>query len=378
MSLFQQLYAEILQDKQDFKTGKLKYIPLPFDRFGELFPGIQKGKNIIVTANSGVGKTKFIKFLVTNVIPNFIKNNKKLSCKIVYFAMEDNYRKFWKSIIAMYLYIEFEIEISETDLNSVGGELDDDVAEAIGKLNDVMEYLEEIIDVVDYINNPFGIYKYLRAYATMHGTFYDEDGNELPVDDVGNIGFKDEDGKIISHWTEYVPDDPYNFMFVVLDNLDHLIPEKNMTKGNPIREWTEKYAASLLCRKMGFTIFNLQQQVSSKEEKQFTVTGKNINEKLEPSLDGLGNSKESQRDMDLVLGIFAPNRYDIKDHRGYNIGILKNNYRQIRILKDRDFGRDGLRLHCFFDGACNYFAELPKPKDLSDDEYEQIKQWRIK
>ena len=73
--------------------------------------------------------------------------------------------------------------------------------------------------------------------------------------------------------------------------------------------------------------------------------------------------KNTKNDANIVLGLFAPNRFAIKEHYGYNIEILKDNYRCLSILKSRD-GESNIKVPLFFNGAADYFKILPKSDDV--------------
>lgn len=64
-----------------------------------------------------------------------------------------------------------------------------------------------------------------------------------------------------------------------------------------------------------------------------------------------------------MIGIFAPFRYDIEIHQGYDINFLQDNYRSIRFLKDRLSGLSG-RLGLYFARGVPYFEELPKAQSM--------------
>jgi hypothetical protein len=55
----------------------------------------------------------------------------------------------------------------------------------------------------------------------------------------------------------------------------------------------------------------IQQQSAAGEAQQFTQMGDSIVEKLKPSADALGDNKLVGRDVDLMLGLFWPHRYNI-------------------------------------------------------------------
>jgi hypothetical protein len=77
----------------------------------------------------------------------------------------------------------------------------------------------------------------------------------------------------------------------------------------------------------------------------------------------LADCKTTQRSADVVLGIFAPFRYDIEVHQGYDINIFQDNYRSIRFLKDRLSGLSG-RLGLYFSRGVPHFEELPKAQNM--------------
>ena len=116
----------------------------------------------------------------------------------------------------------------------------------------------------------------------------------------------------------------------------------------------------------------MQQQTAEKEKQEYNFKGKSIDEKLEPSLDGLANNKETQRDADLILGFFSPTRYGINSYHGYDITKLKDKFRAILFLKDRRYGLANARLFCYFDGATNVMNELPSAKDMDQEAYKKF------
>lgn len=62
----------------------------------------------------------------------------------------------------------------------------------------------------------------------------------------------------------------------------------------------------------------------------------------------------------VAIGIFSPFKHELREYFGYNIGILRDNVRFIEILVNRGGSPGGL-LALYFNGAVNYFKELPLP-----------------
>ena len=83
-------------------------------------------------------------------------------------------------------------------------------------------------------------------------------------------------------------------------------------------------------------MLNVQQQAGDQEKQQYTNRGASIEAKVEPTLAGLGDCKLTARDADVVFGLFAPDRYEISNHRHYNVEKLEDHYRSLSVLKHRD------------------------------------------
>ena len=61
-----------------------------------------------------------------------------------------------------------------------------------------------------------------------------------------------------------------------------------------------------------------------------------------------------------MLGITSPYAFEIPNYFGYDITKLKANARFLEVVLSREGESNGL-LGLYFDGAVNYFEELPKP-----------------
>lgn len=84
--------------------------------------------------------------------------------------------------------------------------------------------------------------------------------------------------------------------------------------------------------------------------------------KLKPTLDGLNENKATAQDADIIFGLFSPFRYGIKDYEGYRIDKFRDHVRFLEIIGGRE-GGGGSICPLYFDGAVNYFEELPLPDD---------------
>lgn len=364
MKIFNNLYNKIQTNIDKKDAGGITSIVPPFERLSKKYPGWVKGSLTTLTASSGIGKTKLCKFFAVTSTYDFIKKNPNIKTKIFYFALEESKEMFWLSMISTLLYNKYNIYVSPQQLLSLGEyTLDRDVLNKIHLVQDEINDMEKYIEVIDNVFNPFGIYKRVRDYFT---------------EDIGHFNkVKNDEGKEILGEFVYNDDDLY--VFVITDHISLLVPDSNgqFNAQKNLHEamdyFSKEYCLKQMCKRLKCVVINVQQQSADKEKQEF-YKGQSIEKKLEPSLDGLADNKLTQRDCDMVIGLFAPTRYELNTYRGYNIDRLKDRYRCAIILKDRHYGLANSYIHLYFNGASNILKELPLLKDMNEEVYQQIEQ----
>ncbi len=360
--IYKRAKAEIHRNAERIDSGLVNYIPFGMERFEEYVPGVQRKNYTIVTANSGIGKSKFTKCLYVIRPVEFIMEhpNLNIKLKIKYFCLEESKESFIQSIYAYMLYKRFNIRIPIKMLKSIGrvngqmSSLPREVRAKVDALDDFFEIFEEFVEVIDDVRYPYGIYQNAEEWCEDNGLWKKK---SVPVWD------KASGSMIVKQVNDYyVPNNPDTYFEVITDHISKLYQPKGTTLHETIGTFSSKYSCELRDRYFA-TIINVQQQAADQEKKQFTHAGQSIISKLEPSLDGLGDNKTTQRDADEVIGLFSPARHEIAEHRGYKITSLDDNYRSVIQLKARD-GHPNSRIGCYFDGAVNYFEELPAAKEM--------------
>ena len=84
------------------------------------------------------------------------------------------------------------------------------------------------------------------------------------------------------------------------------------------------------------------------------------------------------RDCNVALGIFSPFKYELKEYFGYDISKLRDNCRFLEVLINRG-GSPGGIIALYFDGATNYFSELPRADDPKiQSVYKSLQDIRVK
>lgn len=346
---FDKTFNEIRKNKDVKDNGGFNSIPFGITSLDKFVPGIMKGTMYKVTASSGVGKTQIAKHLFVNQPYRFVKANPhlRIKLKIFYFALEESQTEFMATLICNRLQEVYGIRITPLALKSMGSyHLDDTVYEKVILCREYFRELEQAIEIVDYISNPFGMYKYVRDYARANGRFYFK-GVEVNPEVPGTM------------YDTYTANDPNEWVIVVSDHISLLQAEQKDTLFLAMQKWSAEYCRKQITKHFNYAVANIQQQAADKERLEFTNTGQSIETKLEPSLDGLGDCKVTGRDDMVIMGLFAPDRYEIEKHLGYDIGLLKDNYRSLSILKNR-YGPPNVKIPLYFDGGTNTFKQLPE------------------
>lgn len=350
--LFDRALENLKVRRQRILDGKINCIPLSFPRLRAYLPGIEKRRYNIITANQKVGKSKLADYILVYE-PFFyaIEHPDQLRLKILYFTLEMGKEEKFYDFLCHLLYRLDRIRIGPTDLKSTSA--DKPVPQEILDLIDserYQKYIRKFKETVTYIDserNPTGINKYCRNFALSRGKFHFKKiivKNELGLE---------EEKEIIDY---YEPDDKDEYVLVILDNYSNLMQESGMNKMQTIEKMSKYFITQR--DQFNFNITAIQHQAQAQEG----IENQKLN-KMMPSSDGLADCKTTTRDVNLILGLYNPFKYGLKDYEGYDITRFRNNIRFIQVIEDRDNGAAGQVCPLFFDGAVSVFNELPLPTD---------------
>nr|DAH00795.1 MAG TPA: Helicase ATPase REPLICATION [Crassvirales sp.] len=350
--LFDRALENLKVRRQRILDGKINCIPLSFPRLRAYLPGIEKRRYNIITANQKIGKSKLADYILVYE-PFFyaIEHPDQLRLKILYFTLEMGKEEKFYDFLCHLLYRLDRIRIGPTDLKSTSA--DKPVPQEILDLIDSERYqkyirkFREIITYIDSERNPTGINKYCRNFALSRGKFHFKKiivKNELGLE---------EEKEAIDY---YEPDDKDEYVLVILDNYSNLMQESGMNKMQTIEKMSKYFITQR--DQFNFNITAIQHQAQAQEG----IENQKLN-KMMPSSDGLADCKTTTRDVNLILGLYNPFKYGLKDYEGYDITKFRNNIRFMQVIEDRDNGAAGQVCPLFFDGAVSVFNELPLPTD---------------
>lgn len=335
-------------------NNEINGIPFGLDRFQKYLPCIQKGRYYGITANSGVGKTQWTDaFFMYNVV-DFVKKNPNIKLKIFYNSLEISKETKIIQGIGRQMFLKHKKIIPiEMILSLSKSRINEETYRQICDLKDYFYNLEEYVEFFDDKVNPFGIYRAIKNYMISEGTVYKK---TIMIDDVEH--------EVFSH---YIPNHSDHYVLNIIDHVGLLNNEVDVkTKQKmDIKGTIEKHSTNMVELRNNFNIIpvDIQQQTAAKESLDSFKQGK-----LEPSLEGLAETKLTARNWDVAIGVFSPARHEIPKYKGYDITKLKDSYRYINVLKNR-YGISNVSDSLFFMGAVNTFYELPKYNDPKINEY---------
>lgn len=344
---FELLKAEVDKGLADKNGG----IPMGFDRLNR-YVGIRKGMYYLIGGNTGSGKTSFIDdAFVLNPIDWAMSQagrDSGITVKVWYRSMERSRTYKMAKWVTRKIFIDQGIIIPVGKLLGWTEKMTKDEHDLFLYYEGYMRELEECVTIIDGPENPVGIAKELKAYAEERGTIE----------------------KIDKYNSIYVPNNPNEITLVVVDHIGLL----KTTKDQP----TKKEAIDKMSDELRYArdFYGYSPVVVSQFNRSISNPMRIKNGDVEPQLEDFAESSSTQNDADVVMALFDPMRYKVPDPSGYNLDKLKDEYgakyfRSVRVIKN-SYGEDDLRIGLGFLGQVGMFKELPRKKDITDDDYAAV------
>jgi hypothetical protein len=169
----------------------------------------------------------------------------------------------------------------------------------------------------------------------------------------------------------YIPVRPDEYVIIVVDHIGLLQTGTNETLHQAIGRFSSEYCLEMR-DKWKYIPTIVQQQTADSSKAQFTYKGDTIIDKIRPDAEGLADNKYTARDVDLMVSLFYPRRYNIDNYENIDLVRMGDNHREFMINLNRN-GISNASIQLFFLGSSSYFAELPQiVTEFDYNKYESI------
>lgn len=354
MSLRGRVLGNLKRRRDKLLNGGINSIPSPFLRFSDDFIGVEQGKYYVVTSTTKGAKTQFASFVfVFQTILYAYHHPEQLRLKIFYYPLEETPDDIMTRFMSFLLYnlSGGKIRTAPVDLQSTKNDrpVDNEILELLnsGEYAKILDFFEEHV-IFSSSTNPTGVFVECKEYAEEHGTVYKKKQK-----------VKDEftgETKEIDAFDHYEQDDPDEYRIIFFDHVSLTSTEKGVIT---LKQGIDKLSENLvkLRNRYKYIPVVIQQQAFAGESLDAFKENK-----LRPTIANLADSKYPSRDANVVLGLFSPFKYELPEYQHYDITKLKDNVRFLEVLVNRGGSPGGL-VALYFDGAVNYFNELPRPEE---------------
>jgi len=349
------IFNDVIADIDRGMLGLNKGLPMGFDRLVSYIPGIQQGTYYLIGGETGSGKTAFTDDAFLFNPYDWYKSNPNsgIDLRIFYWSLEiDKNIKITKAICRK-IYMEYGFL---TDVNFVLSRgkhrISQEVYELVKSTKQYFCEMEDVLTVFDGAQNPTGINKYMFQFAK----------------DNGDIIYKRErSGKeILNIFDKYIPHNPDQYILIIIDHIALMKKERGFgTKDN-----IDKMSEYLIPLRNNFKFIPVVVQQLSRS---ISTTDRFKLDRVEPQLSDFKDTGNTQQDANIIMALFSPRKYEIPNFRGYDVQKLKDRFRSLSVLKNRD-GASDIRIGLQFVGEVGHFQEIPKVSELKENPalYEQI------
>ena len=342
-------FEQLKQEVQLGIEGRNSGIPMGFDRLNR-YIGIRRGIYFLVGGLTGSGKTSFIDdAYVLNPFDWYImQNDPKIKLRIIYRSMERSRTYKLAKWVSRKIFLDHGIIIPVSRLLGWNEKMTPDEHDLFLMYEDYMHQMDDVITIIDGPENAVGIAKELKAHALKYG----------------RIEQVDEYNK------RYFPNNEREITIVIIDHIGLL----KTTKDQP----TKKEAIDKMSDELRYArdFYGYTPVVVSQFNRSISNIVRLKNGDVEPQLEDFAESSSTQNDADVVLALFDPMRYKVADPSGYDLEKLKDQFgakyfRSLRLIKN-SYGEDDVRIGLGFLGQIGMFKELPKQKNMTENDYAAV------
>ena len=354
--LYDNVRNELESNKRRRNEGGVIAIPWSLSRLSTTLPGIEQGRYNLISASAKAGKSQLTDFLyLYQPVEWIIKNPASdITLKIFYFSLEVSKGTKIKAAMCYKLFVDYEILVSPQKLSSVFGNyiLDDKIESIVNSIEfrTWFRSFEDIVIFYDTIRSPNSIFHLVKSYAEhpLNGSYTYKD-----------ISWQNDDGTYSPRRVrdKYIPVRPNEYVIVIVDHIGLLQTAPGETLHQAISKFSSEYCLEMRDR-WRYIPTIVQQQSADSSRAQFNYRGDTVIDKIKPDSEGLADNKYTARDVDLMVSLFYPKRYNLDKYEDIDLERIGDNHREFVINLNRN-GISNASIQLFFLGSSSYFSEFP-------------------
>jgi hypothetical protein len=340
---------------EDGIEGKNQSIPIGMSRLGK-YANIRKNILTLIFSSTGCGKSGMLDSIILNACNDYMlhPSEYKLKPDFQLFSMERSKIMRIAKWLSHIIFIQEGVEIQLPKMLGWWEEkLTKEEHNLIKKYEGYVEQLlNDFITIHDGAKTPNEIYRIMKDHLEDNGEYSEEI-------------IKGKKHKIYT---------PTNSNIVVIPAFDH----GNLTKTTKELPAKKQAIDKLVEYTQGFRDLEGCAPIwISQINRSISSITRIKDQEHELLLEDVKESGDIGDACDIAISLFDPVKYQQSSRTGYtptdfidtNTGA--NYFRSAQILKS-SYGADNLRVALAFNGFCGQFKELPKKKDLSDDQYSEL------
>jgi hypothetical protein len=380
---------------------KSEYIPLTkhplSDELSKLGKQVTIGKSqyILLGGQSGAGKTAIVdsQFVLNTYF--WWRRHKETANNSLYYIYRSMERPVKYKILkwmAYLMYVEHGILTDTAILAGKPNRRRDITKQEIKLIGEYEKFFDEFFEHIELFNggeNPTGIRNTAMKIAFEKGKLVTsrEDGvyiNNVKAASYSNKSNGEKREKLYADVTinnvpyrhyeftkKYFANNPKEIVFHITDHCGKIIAERGMNDKQTLDKHSE-YMGEMRDI-FEWNIIDIQQL-----NRGLTDVYRKMNTELDVGPEDFSGTSDLYQNCDLAIGLLNPYKLDVYDYCKYQIKKLvsdsgENRFRGLKVIKNSD-GIDDFRIGYMFVGENGMMLELPQAKDLTDADYQKIRE----
>lgn len=352
-------FEKLAKEVEDGILGKNLGIPMGFSRLNK-FIGLRRANMYLVGGYTGSGKTSIVDdAFVLNPADWFIKNESTSpqKLKVIYWSMERKKSFKIAKWVGRKIFMDHGVIIDTPRMMGwVKQKMTTDEHDLFLVYEDYINRIQEVVEIMEMPRNPMGIKKFVDEYALKNG----------------------EVEQIDQYKRIYHPNNQNLITLIIYDHVGLLKGEERIK----VQYRTKKAIIDLASEdaRNFRDFYGFSPIMVSQFNRDISNPSRLKNGDVEPMLEDFKETGNTQEDADVVLSLFDPFRYKVKDPIGYDLDQLRGEdgrkmYRCLKLLKNT-YGGDDIRVGLAFlpeIGLCKEMPKIPRGTGLSSDVYDSIR-----